>query len=414
MNSPFVNDPRWEGIAVHLQFGAETFIALGASDRFVSWYGDPDPLGAFDRWIRSETEWAFGIIGYDLRLYVEKFSKHESPNDRFPLLVWIRPLVLIRVDDSAMEVIVNMTEIPASQLINSIAANDRFTTLVKHVVMTPVVSRERYIRDVDSLQRHIQLGDIYEVNYCMPFEAICRGLDPYDIWKSLYAQTDAPMSGYFRFHDLHLMCASPERFLQRNGNVVRSQPIKGTIQRGGSAHEDEVLKETLRNSGKERSENVMIVDLVRNDLSRSAIPGSVVVEELFSIHTFKTLHHMISTIRSEVDHTVGFVDLIRDTFPMGSMTGAPKIESMKLIDSHEAAPRGWYSGALGYIKPDGDFDLNVIIRSLIYDSDSGKLSCSVGSAITSQAKPANEYDECLLKLSALRKVLEREPNPAHQ
>jgi para-aminobenzoate synthetase component 1 len=273
------------------------------------------------------------------------------------------------------------------------------------VTLKGKVSRAEYILNVESLQRHIRLGDIYEVNYCVPFSASCEVRRPYALWQKLVSRTQAPMSGYFKSGAHVLLCASPERYLARSGKTVISQPIKGTIRRGVTPEEDEQLKDALLASPKERSENVMIVDLVRNDLSRAALPGSVHVNELFGIHTFNTVHHMISTVSAEVRGDTSFVELLKSTFPMGSMTGAPKVEAMKLIRAHEHAARGWYSGALGYIRPNGDFDFNVIIRSLSVDANAHTVSCSVGSAITVHADPEKEYDECLLKLQAIQGVL---------
>ena len=188
-------------------------------------------------------------------------------------------------------------------------------------------------------------------------------------------------------------------------DVVISQPIKGTRKRVSSFEEDEVLKKELLHCPKERSENVMIVDLVRNDLSKTAQKSSVKVEELFGIYSFKQVHQMISTITSKLKVEIDPIDVIKTTFPMGSMTGAPKLSAMRLIEKYEFRNRGVYSGSLGYIKPNGDFDFNVIIRSMVYNSTTKYLSYSVGSAITAQANAEEEYQECLLKSQAFFKVL---------
>ncbi len=214
-----------------------------------------------------------------------------------------------------------------------------------------------------------------------------------------------PFSAFSKVQERFLMCASPERYLAKRGTKIISQPIKGTARRGKSTDEDQKIISTLYNDEKERSENVMIVDLVRNDLSRTAAKGSVKVEELFGIKTFLQLHQMTSTIVSELDPKFDISDVLKTTFPMGSMTGAPKIRAMQIIEEFEKTKRGWYSGTIGYISPEGDFDLNVIIRSILYNLSEKYLSFMVGSAITIGAEAEKEYDECLLKSVAMKKVL---------
>ncbi len=211
------------------------------------------------------------------------------------------------------------------------------------------------------------------------------------------------MSCYYKAGEHYLISSSPERFLKKKGERILSQPIKGTIRRGKNPQEDENLKQELAFSPKERSENVMIVDLVRNDLSRIAQRGSVQVDQLFGIYTLPSVHQMISTISCRVKPELNFTDILRAVFPMGSMTGAPKISAMNLIDSHEKFKRGWFSGCAGYITPEGDFDFNV---SIMYNEQEQKISFPAGSAITIGSNPEKEYEECLLKAAAMRKVLE--------
>jgi len=201
------------------------------------------------------------------------------------------------------------------------------------------------------------------------------------------------------------LSASPERFLKKINNKLISQPIKGTIKRGGSKIEDENLKFALKNDNKELAENIMIVDLVRNDLTRTVLNASVKVEELCEIYSFKQVHQMISTISAEIDNNLALSDIFKNTFPMGSMTGAPKIRAMEIIEKYEKTKRGLYSGAVGYINPKGDFDFNVVIRSIFYNSENNYLSFTVGGAITANSVPENEYNECLLKAKAILEVL---------
>jgi len=201
-----------------------------------------------------------------------------------------------------------------------------------------------------------------------------------------------------------LFCASPERFIQKKGNRIFSQPIKGTAPRGKDAIEDEVLVKLLKNDPKEKAENIMIVDLVRNDLSKIARKGSVQVDELCAVKSFATVHQLISTVSCDLK-TINFLDILYALFPMGSMTGAPKKRALELIDELEDFNRGLYSGSIGYMDPNGDFDMNVIIRSLVYNSISKRISCGVGSAITISSDAEKEYAECLVKIEKLRNVI---------
>jgi para-aminobenzoate synthetase component 1 len=205
-----------------------------------------------------------------------------------------------------------------------------------------------------------------------------------------------------------LLSASPERFIKKVGKKIISQPIKGTARRGANEEEDKQIKHHLFNDPKERAENIMIVDLVRNDLSRTADKGSVIVEELCGIYTFPQVHQMISTVVSELREDVHFIEAIRQCFPMGSMTGAPKVRAMKLIEKYESTKRGLFSGAVGYITPEGDFDFNVVIRSILYNARNHYLSFMVGGAITMQAEAEKEYEECMLKAKAIMRVLKDE------
>jgi para-aminobenzoate synthetase component 1 len=267
-------------------------------------------------------------------------------------------------------------------------------------------SKEEYITTVKKLKEHIQNGDIYEINYCITFEACNVKIDPVGIYKKLNDISLAPYSALVKLDNKYIISASPELFLSKRGNKLISKPIKGTIKRGATPEEDEKLKSELFNSIKERTENVMIVDVVRNDLSRLAKKASVEVEKLYDIETYSQVHQMVSTISCELKENPSFTEIINATFPMASMTGAPKIRAMELIDEFETYSRGPYSGCMGYIKENGDFDLSVLIRSIFYNESENYLSFSVGSAITALCDPEKEYEECLLKAAALKKVLE--------
>ncbi len=266
-------------------------------------------------------------------------------------------------------------------------------------------SQQEYIQRVTSLKEHIQRGDIYEINFCVEFEVQEADIDPWKLFTTLNALTEAPYAAFAKLGNTYIISGSPELFLEKKGTVLRTKPIKGTAKRSADAHEDENLKNQLHLSLKERTENVMIVDVARNDLSVIAKRASVKVPELYAIETYKTVHQMVSTVQCELKENLSFTNIVQATFPMPSMTGAPKIRAMQLIDEFEQFSRKQYSGALGYIDEKGDFKLSVLIRTIVYDAAERRLSFAVGSAITHMCDPKAEYEECLLKANALIKAL---------
>ncbi len=273
------------------------------------------------------------------------------------------------------------------------------------MIISPSVSKKLYVEKVKALKEHIQQGDIYEINYCIAFEAFDVKIDPVELYFKLNRISKAPYSSLAKFDDKYIISSSPELFLSRRENTLFTKPIKGTAKRGVDITEDEFIKNELQNSLKERTENVMIVDVARNDLSRLAKKGSVKVDNLYEIKTYDQVHQMVSTVSCELKDSTGIDSIIKATFPMASMTGAPKIRAMQLIDEFELYSRGPYSGCLGYLKADGDFDLSVLIRSIFYDEGNKYLSFSVGSAITHLCDPEKEYEECLLKAKAMIEAL---------
>jgi len=257
------------------------------------------------------------------------------------------------------------------------------------------------------MQQHIAKGDIYEANFCQEFYAKNTLINPLATYTALNNISSPPFASFFKFEEYYALSASPERYIKKEGNKLISQPIKGTAKRVSNSDDDKNLAESLSTNNKERAENIMIVDLVRNDLSKTALKGSVKVEELCKVYSFKQVHQMISTITSEVNNLYTPVDVLKTTFPMGSMTGAPKVSAMQIIEDLEVSKRGLYSGAIGYFTPEGDFDFNVVIRSILYNSEKKYVSFSVGSAITAKSDIDSEFEECLLKAKAMRQVLEQ-------
>ena len=266
-------------------------------------------------------------------------------------------------------------------------------------------SREEYIETIQRLKQHILRGDCYEINFCQEFFGEIK-IDPVHVYQKLASLSPNPFSAFYRVHDQWLLCASPERFLRRKGRELLSQPIKGTSRRiMANEKEDQLSRDFLMHSEKDRSENVMVVDLVRNDLSKVCEEASVKVDELFGIYSFPQVHQMISTVSGTVKEDLPFTDIIRACFPMGSMTGAPKKKVMELIEKYERTRRGIFSGAVGYIDPNGDFDLNVVIRSIMYNAATDYVSIQAGSGITFYSDPEQEWEECMMKMEAMRRVV---------
>ena len=365
-------------------------------------FADREAFQALHDAHRDNPSYLVGYCGYDLKNQLEDLTSHHPNRLGFPDAYFVEPEWVI--DFAREEVIVQGEN--ADQIVSSICdvglpiAEGSAKPLVQCRV-TP----DEYAANVQRIQQHILAGDVYELNYCVEFFAELIHLNPMSTYRALNDRSPMPFSSFAKMGDRYVMGASPERFLRKQGRKILSQPIKGTIRRGQTPAEDAHLRALLLNSEKERAENLMIVDLVRNDLARSAETGSVRVDELFGIYGFEQVYQMISTVSATLREGLSWADALRNAFPMGSMTGAPKIRAMQLIDELEVSRRGVYSGAIGYVTPDGDFDFNVVIRSLLYDAQSRYASFSVGSAITYDADPTQEWDECLLKARAIREVL---------
>lgn len=323
-----------------------------------------------------------GFITYDYKNKVENLTSKKPVSINFPDLFFFKPEKHDFFDYN------KAIQLPSSQK-KKVTFNCNFT-------------KEEYIKTVNRIKEHIVNGDIYEMNFCIEFTAN-EEINPLALYIKTLQENPKPFSSFFKYKNKYMIGASPERYIQKDEKKLFSNPIKGTAPRGTTKEEDNQLKSALYNSEKERAENLMIVDLVRNDLSKIGIKGTTKVEELFGLYTFPTVHQMISTVSCEVN--TNFENILNGTFPMGSMTGAPKVMSMELIERYEKSSRGLYSGATGYLLPNGDFDFNVVIRSLIYDADTHQLSLHVGGAITFSSDPEQEYEECLLKAKSMFELL---------
>ncbi|MFD2873962.1 anthranilate synthase component I family protein [Mucilaginibacter ximonensis] len=346
-------------------------------------------------------EWLTGFLSYDLKNEVELLSSENPDQLNFPDLFFFAPKNIIILNNGLVEIIAD----DAQAVLDDINAEVLTDYEPRTLNLQARFSKADYVTTVNQIKDHISRGDIYVTNFCQEFFASDANIDPVATFLQLNRISPTPFGTFYKWMDNYILCASPERFLAKRGNKLISQPIKGTAKRGETAEEDEAIKAQLRNHTKELQENVMIVDLVRNDLTHSAKPGTVKTEELFGVYTFKQVHQMISTVVCELSDDISPVEAIRNTFPMGSMTGAPKIRSMQLMDKYERSKRGIYSGAIGYFSPNNDFDFNVVIRTLLYNRSNKYLSFTTGSAITYHADAEREYDECLLKAKAILQVL---------
>lgn len=356
---------------------------------------------------QTTKDWILGYMSYDLKNDTEELESKNHDGLSFPDLFFFQPKKIFLLKGNQLEI----------QYLNM--CDDEFKEDVKEIqdiIYIPDgfevelnieqrISKENYILKVGKMLEHINRGDIYEANFCMEFYAEDAQINPLDKFLKLNEISKSPFAVFFKNKNQYLLSASPERYLKKEGETIISQPIKGTSKRYTDEILDEGSKENLQKDPKERSENIMIVDLVRNDLSRTAQKGSVEVKELCAIYSFLQVHQMISTVTSKLDPQYSPVDALKTTFPMGSMTGAPKISAMNIIEELEETKRGLYSGAVGYFTPEGDFDFNVVIRSILYSEENRYVSFSVGSAITSLAIPEKEYEECLLKAKAMHTVL---------
>ncbi|MCG9792975.1 anthranilate synthase component I family protein [Flavobacterium algicola] len=353
-------------------------------------------------------DWLFGYLTYDLKNDNEDLKSKNFDGLEFPDLFFYQPKRIFFIKGNTVEIrYLNFCDDELESDFDEIQNTTIWSDIDKTVLhIEQRISKSDYLNKVGTLMQNIQKGNIYEANFCMEFYAKKVQINPLETFSKLNEISQPPFSVFFKNHKQYLLCASPERYLKKVGEDIISQPIKGTAKRYSDKIADQKSKFELENNPKERAENIMITDLVRNDLSHTAQRGSVQVKALCEIKSFMQVHQMISTITSKFDSKHAVVDLIRNSFPMGSMTGAPKISAMKMIEELEETKRGLYSGAVGYFTPNGDFDFNVVIRSILYNQENKYVSFSVGSAITSLSDPENEYEECLLKAKAMREVLE--------
>ena len=370
-----------------------------------------DYHGAFEKLKEYQSytkDFLFGYISYDVKNDVEQLSSYNYDGLDFADLYFFQPQKLIFIKGNTVEFLyLKMVDDEIEEDFEEILqfCIPKVQNTNSDIKIKLRIHKDEYYSKVEKMLAHIHRGDIYEANFCQEFYAENTEINPFQVYKHLNEISEPPFATFLKLEHQYLLSATPERYLKKEGSKVISQPIKGTAKRFINKIEDDKVAYDLAHDKKERAENVMIVDLVRNDLSKTAKKGSVKVEELCKVYSFKQVHQLISTVTSEVEFETHAVDIIRDTFPMGSMTGAPKISAMKIIEELEETKRGLYSGTVGYFAPNGDFDFNVVIRSILYNKEKKYVSYSVGGAITAKSTPEKEYEECLLKAKAMKYVL---------
>ncbi len=353
-----------------------------------------------DSFLKRQSAPVYGHLSYDLKNIMD--NRGEEASDGFGFGYFFVPTILLQYKNDILTIIAEEENIFSQ--INEYITDDR-KSIVENALQ-PLQSKEEYLAAIIKIKQHIQEGDCYELNYCMKYAGSVQQLNVVNTYLELTKISPVPFASLYKKEGLYCMCASPERYIKIEGDTIISQPIKGTAKRyAGDDLQDAMDKLALYESIKDRTENVMTVDLVRNDLSRICEAGSVQVKELFGIYSFATVHQMISTIEGKLKKNTSVVEIIQATFPMGSMTGAPKKKVMELIDDNETNDRGLFSGSIGYISPDGNADFNVVIRSIFYNEETKKIWSYAGGAITHKSEPEAEWEECNLKVAAVKKSL---------
>jgi para-aminobenzoate synthetase component I len=360
-------------------------------------------LESIDEFISDNSNnFIFTAISFDLKNRFENLKSNNKDDIQFPEAIFFTTKYVVELDNGKIKFIQGEKNAESISFINDFLRSEHEEDDTYNFNFHSTTSKNEYLEHLSSLKKHISIGDIYEVNYCQEFIAKNVEIEnKFQLYWKLNKITKAPYSTFLNFNNHSLYCGSPELYLSKRENKLTSKPIKGTSKRGGNKQQDEELKKKLKNDPKEKAENIMVVDLARNDLSRIALKNSIRVEELCEIYSFETVHQMISTISCSIDKSTSFTNILEATFPMASMTGVPKISALELIEKYEDFKRGIYSGTIGLIHPNGDFDLNVVIRSLVYNKKNKTLSCGVGGAITDLSTPEQEYEECIVKVKRI-------------
>jgi para-aminobenzoate synthetase component I len=374
----------------------EFLLAVGAKQSY-TFTGNND-IVQLQQFYHQNPTWLFGHFGYNA---INNAYAKDAPTN-FGNGFFFEPDIVLKFSAGHLELVKG--NISLAEIEKQIENIQPLVTIQnkESIVFTPTITKEIYLEKIKQLQWHIKRGDCYEINFCQKFIGENCIINPIAVYEKLITNSPAPFGSLYKLNGNYCLCASPERFLKKTNTTLISQPIKGTSKRDKNTAQDEANKNYLLESRKEKSENVMVVDLVRNDMSMFCEKGSVKVKELFGIYSFPQVHQMISTIEGKIPTDFPFTKAIEACYPMGSMTGAPKQKVMEIIEQLEAQPRGLFSGAIGYITPENDFDFNVVIRSIFYDEAKKEVSFFAGSGITFYSDAVAEYEECLTKVAALK------------
>ncbi len=380
----------------------QAYLAWGRKNAFSLNESNASEIAQLNAWLKEKTLPVFGYLSFEAKKLFEKNAYENGCSDGSELVYFFEPEHIWKEENGKWICLTEEQPNERSVIEDFLSKYKKIepSDLDEKLVFEMLETKESYIEKTEQILGNIQRGNYYETNFCMPLQAKGSLNEAFAHFSKMNNATEAPHAVYFNGENLQLLCTSPERFIQKKGNTIISQPIKGTIKRGANSVEDEENKSLLRASKKEQAENIMIVDLVRNDLSRIAEKASVQVTSLCELHTFKTLHHLISTVEAKLPSNITFTEILAATFPMGSMTGAPKISAVQHMEKIELLDRGIYSGTFGVIEPHGNLDFNVIIRSAVYNKEKKQTTIKVGSAITHASNAESEYDECLLKAAS--------------
>lgn len=354
---------------------------------------------------RFTNSW-FGYLGYDLKNCLEKLRKDKKFYISLPALYMAQYGLVLDFDNKNKQLTAWTADESLLKQIPATCPAPANTTQPPEIEqINSNMDKAEYLQKVAEIKDMILRGDLLQANLTRKFYGNFNNKpNPFDIYRKLLDISPSPYSAFIRYGDSYIISSSPERFLTIDENgKAESRPIKGSIKRSLDKNEDEKLKTALENSEKDRAENLMIVDLMRNDLSRSCVPGSIKVESLFDVTSYATVHHMSSTISGQKNPNKTTLELVKGCFPPGSMTGAPKIKAMQVCSEMEKLQRGVYSGAIGWFGGDGSADLSVVIRTLIIQSN--KFEFQVGGAITADSEPEKEWEETLVKATAIARAL---------
>lgn len=385
--------------------GFDAFAGFGVKKQ-IEKFTSEEEIAAF---VNSTEDYIITHINYDVKNHLENLSSNNLDEVGFPEMKFTVPKVMFKLIGTQLTVSYFSSEYNTQEIEDLISEIDASASSETEKAALGKLywrlRKDEYIKALTALKTHIKRGDIYQANYCQELFWPQSQLNAGATFHHGFEQNPNPFSVYYKVGTHHCMSFSPERFLAVEKNTIYSQPMKGTAPRGTTKESDQAQIDILKNSEKDRRENVMIVDMVRNDLSHFAAKGSVKVPELYRVQTYPKVHQMYSTVKAELNHPENLVKAILKCFPMGSMTGAPKISAMKIIEDLEHTKRGVFSGTIGYITPEKNADFNVIIRSLMYNEESHYLSCHVGGGITDMSDVEAEYEECLVKVRPILQLL---------